>query len=150
MHSILYCQPIEFRDYVGAFFRYCSMGSCFPGEFSRHFPLQDSLPSWGFQHAVLIACRHFQVFNNGNLCLLVSGWGTLSFPSRHSWLLFCENLKDTRDLMHCTVQVFENFSCHSCLFTLCVIIWIENFDTPLLNSNIHFFMEVKCVFLQSI
>lgn len=54
-------------------------------------------------------------------------------------LLFCETLKDTRDLIHCTGQVFQNFSCHSCLSALCVII-IENnnIDTALLSNDIPF------------
>jgi len=68
----------------------------------------------------------------------VSGWDTLSFQSRHSWLLFCETLKDTRDLIHCTGQAFESFSCHSCLFTLCVIIETNNVETPLLSKGIPF------------
>lgn len=50
-------------------------------------------------------------------------------------------LKDIRDWIHSTRQAFENFSCHSCIFNLCIIIERNHIDAPLLSKDISFSYE---------
>lgn len=114
-----------------------------PMIFSRHFLLNNFSPSCGFQCSVFIACpwHTFEMFNNWNIYHSLSGWDILSFQSRSSWFLFSETLKDTRDWVHSTRQMVENFSCHSCISNLCIIIGKNNIDTPLLSKDNSFSYE---------
>lgn len=91
-------------------------------------------------------CTHSMPMTHLLRCLMIETFifhwvDILSFQSRPSWFLFCKTLKDTRDWIQSTRRVFENFSCHSCIFNLCIIFEKNNIDTPLLSKDISFSYE---------